>query len=145
MRLPKNAKEIPEFPGYYATSDGDIWSGPKEKYRSKIKKLSPRLDRDGYLYITPYRKGKKFKKFVHYLMLCTFIGSRPKGLECRHLDGDPRNNDLNNLCWGTKKENGADRIKHGTSLYGEKSSTAKLNKLQVRIIKYLLKFPKEFT
>jgi hypothetical protein len=34
---------------------------------------------------------------------------------CRHLDGNPINNRLENLRWGTHKENKADAIKHGTA------------------------------
>lgn len=51
---------------------------------------------------------------VHRLVLETFVGFCPKGLECRHLDGNKFNNWLINLAWGTRKENMRDCVRHGT-------------------------------
>lgn len=34
-------------------------------------------------------------------------------METRHLDGDPGNNALSNLCWGTRQENAQDKVRHG--------------------------------
>lgn len=50
--------------------------------------------------------------YVHHLVLSTFMCSKPntgKRIECRHLDGNPANNFVDNLRWGTVKENRADR------------------------------------
>ena len=33
---------------------------------------------------------------------------------CRHLDGNPHNNRLDNIVWGTVVENEADKVRHGT-------------------------------
>jgi hypothetical protein len=51
---------------------------------------------------------------VHALVLSAFVGPRPPGLEIRHLDGNPRHNDLSNLAYGTTSENARDRVRHGT-------------------------------
>lgn len=51
---------------------------------------------------------------VHRLVLESFVGVRPAGLQCRHLDGNPTNNVVSNLAWGTVRENRADMIGHGT-------------------------------
>jgi hypothetical protein len=53
-------------------------------------------------------------QFVHKLVLEAFVGPAPDGLVCRHLNGDPADNRLENLCWGTRKENGEDASRHGT-------------------------------
>jgi len=60
---------------------------------------------------------------IHRLVLETFIGKRPKGMVCRHLDGNSCNNKLSNLKWGTQKENIADAFKHGrlNSMKGNKN------------------------
>jgi HNH endonuclease/NUMOD4 motif len=58
------------------------------------------------------RGGVKKKFKVHRLVLTTFRGARPEGKECRHLDGNPSNNSLSNLEWGTPQENQDDRRKH---------------------------------
>lgn len=51
---------------------------------------------------------------VHQLVLCAFRGPPKAGEECRHLDGNPTNNRIENLVWGDPKENYQDRIRHGT-------------------------------
>jgi hypothetical protein len=59
------------------------------------------------------RQGQETKFFVHTLVLTAFVGPCPQGMECRHLDGNPANNRLGNLKWGTPEENWADRRRHG--------------------------------
>lgn len=44
-------------------------------------------------------------KPVHQLVLLTFVGPAPKGQEVRHLNGDPTDNRLENLTYGTRTEN----------------------------------------
>ena len=41
---------------------------------------------------------------VHTLVLLSFIGSRPKGMQAGFKDGNPRNNCASNLRWVTPKE-----------------------------------------
>ena len=56
----------------------------------------------------------EFVHLVHRLVLETFVGPCPEGLECRHLDGNELNNNLDNLAWGTKAEQIEDKKRHGT-------------------------------
>lgn len=50
-----------------------------------------------------------------------------------------RCNEITNLSWGTMKQNlGPDRVRDGTDNRGEKSSNAKLNSRQVRVIRRLI-------
>ena len=72
---------------------------------------------------------------MHILVLETFVGPRPEGMQCRHLDGDETNNHISNLCWGTVAENHRDKILHGTSNRGERHYGTKLKDddvLQIR-------------
>lgn len=97
----------------------------------------------GIRYFTPSPSGKnrKYKKvllrnpkkqyLVHRLVLEAFVGPRPDNCEARHLDGDPSNNRLDNLAWGTKAENEADKIKHGTLLCGTANPASKLTEADV--------------
>lgn len=51
---------------------------------------------------------------VHTLVLTTFIGPRPDGMEACHRNGDPTDNRVENLYWGTKSDNMQDMLRHET-------------------------------
>jgi hypothetical protein len=72
---------------------------------------------------------------VHRLVLEAFVGPNPEGMVCRHLDGNPRNNHVGNLAWGTHVENGADQYTHGTRARGTRVRAAKLTEDDVRLIR----------
>lgn len=77
-------------------------------------------------------------RLVHQLVLEAFVGQRPDGLECRHIDGNPTNNNLGNLEYGTPKENSIDKVRHGTVIRGEKSKASKLTDADVLEIRNLV-------
>ena len=86
--------------------DGRVFSmGGKEK------KLS--VNDAGYLVTSVGGRGVPLRR-VHHLVLETYVGFRADGQECRHLDGVPTNNRLDNLKWGTREEQIADQKAHGT-------------------------------
>lgn len=58
---------------------------------------------------------------VHALVLLAFVGPRPDGMLTRHLDGDPTNNHLSNLVYGTPSENAMDAVRHGTNCQAVKT------------------------
>jgi hypothetical protein len=72
---------------------------------------------------------------IHRLVLETFVRPKQSGEECRHLDGNTRNNHLDNLHWGTAAENMADKIAHGTWVRGSRVGNSRLTEEQVRQIK----------
>jgi hypothetical protein len=71
-------------------------------------------------------------------MLETFVGPRPEGMECCHNDGNTSNNSIENLRWGTPKENSEDRKRHGTYLCGENVGGAKLKENEVQEVRQLI-------
>lgn len=77
--------------------------------------LSVSPARKNYPCVNFSRNGKHKTQKVHLLVLKAFRGPCPAGMECRHLDGNAENRALSNLEWGTPKENGEDRVRHGTS------------------------------
>lgn len=107
-------REIPGFPGQYVTEDGKIYSDRSGELRLKPQ----RLDTKGYLRVN-LRDGScpvQDKQInVHTAVLLTFVGPKPNGMECRHLNGNCLDNRLENLCWGTHEENMKDQIRHGTA------------------------------
>ena len=61
---------------------------------------------------------RRVTMMVHRIVMETFVGPLPNGMETRHLDGNKMNAGLTNLKYGTGKENAADRDRHGTSARG---------------------------
>lgn len=100
--------DIPEAPGYSATADGQIWSCKRKVPRA----LTPALMPTGHLRVCLSLPGGQQCHYVHRLVLQAFVGPCPDGLECRHLNGDPTDNRVENLAWGTPSENRQDMWKH---------------------------------
>jgi hypothetical protein len=72
---------------------------------------------------------------VHRLVLETFVGPCPDGMEGCHNDGDPTNNHLSNLRWDTPLSNSDDKIRHGTTAKGSQSGPAVLTEESVLSIR----------
>lgn len=62
------------------------------------------------IYVNRARKTMR----LHNLMLVTFVGPRPDGMEGCHNDGNPLNNVPANLRWDTHQANMLDMYRHGT-------------------------------
>lgn len=76
--------------------------------------LSPATSPAGYLRVSLHKQGKGKSVSIHRLVIENFVGPQPfEKAVTRHLDGNPANNSVENLKWGTQKENCADRIHHG--------------------------------
>lgn len=59
--------------------------------------------------------------YVHRLVLETFLGSAPDGMEACHNNGDPTDNRLANLRWADHTSNVMDSIDHGTHSQARKT------------------------
>lgn len=133
-------KNVPDFPGYLVGSDGSVWSRWKWKARpvvlsKKWRRLKPSRSNKGYLHIAFIKDGKRTQFLIHRLVLVLFADPCLTGMETRHLDGDPSNNNIKNLRWGTGEENCQDRCLHGTAPVGERNGQAKLRKKDVAEIR----------
>lgn len=102
---------IPGFPGYFAAKNGEVWSFVKP---SSPIVLKPWCRRGKYLYVDLCVNRQKFHKRVGRLILESFVGPCPDGMECSHLNGNPKDNRLFNLAWKTHVDNEADKLVHGT-------------------------------
>lgn len=122
MEISLKSWEIPldEYPGYYATQDGDVVSYRRFGKRRVLKKV---VECHGYHVVTLYSKkdwdGKSnsSRRYVHQLILEAHGFKRTSGQwQVRHLNGDKLNNHIDNLTWGSQEENYADRVEHGTDV-----------------------------
>lgn len=111
------------------------WGGTKVN-RLKGRLLKPSRKHSGHLFVA---LGKANYHFVHRLVLTSFDRPPNEGEECRHLDGDPNNNRLDNLRWGTRSENIADRKRLGEEnpSKGEGHYRATMSEKDVRLIRQL--------
>ena len=100
-------KPIPGYPNYLVGTDGSVIS----EHTGKLKEPQ---QAGIYVRYGISRDGKQHWLFAHRLVLLAFRGPCPPGMQSRHLDGNGKNNELSNLCWGTPKQNRADQKIHGT-------------------------------
>ena len=116
-------RDVLGYEGMYQVSDeGRVRSLDREicqmsrwgtPYIKKIKGVMLRPGRmpAGHLSVS---LGKNNSQCVHKLVLLAFVGPTPKGHECLHGNGDPSDNRLANLRWGTRADNIRDAVRHGT-------------------------------
>jgi hypothetical protein len=100
-------KAVPGYEGRYEVSD-------LGRVRSLDRALALTRMKSGHLSV---RLNRKFY-YVHRLVLSVFVCQSKEyapgiRVEARHLDGDPTNNALKNLAWGSVQENRADRRRLG--------------------------------
>lgn len=58
---------------------------------------------------------------VHRLVMAAFVGPCPDGIEVCHNNGNPADNRLSNLRYGTHSENQLDQVKHKTHYFANKT------------------------
>lgn len=79
-----------------------------------------------------HKDGVGTTRLVHHLVLEAFRGARPPGKYGCHGPAGPWENAVWNLAWKTGRDNqGADRVRDGTSNRGERSAVAKLTEAAV--------------
>jgi hypothetical protein len=119
---------------YEVSADGQVrsWRNRHGGRRDAPVPLRP-MAQDGYLYVllSPVPGAHHRKRFVHRLVLESFIGPCPPGQEVRHRNGDRTDNRLANLAWGDRYEQAADRHRHGTESRGERAGGSRLTETQV--------------
>lgn len=115
---------MPGFEDLYDVSDwGRVRSRTTYHGVRPPRLLKPDVDNYGYPVIRLSRAGTRTKRRVHQLVLAAFVGSA-EGRVTRHLDGDPSNNHLGNLAYGTQAENVADILRHGTHHFASRTHCA---------------------
>lgn len=124
------------YEGHYEVSDhGQVrsvtrtltyegrWGPMARLFPGKV--LTPNTLWDGHLQVClvlPGQRQKKTTKKIHLLVLTAFVSPRPDGLLGCHEDGDPTNNHVDNLYWGTHSDNALDTVRHGNNPCANKTN-----------------------
>ena len=99
---------ITEYPKYAISNLGNV----KNLESNKIKRIYD----NGKGYKTVSLLGKIF--YIHRLVCKYFLDNFENKLEVNHKDGNPSNNNLNNLEWCTRSEN----LKHKFRVLGRNNN-----------------------
>lgn len=141
-------KQLPGYGGHYEVSDmGRVRSrdrsverkhpsGKPAKFFYPGRLLTPgNANKYGYKTVHVGVDGKKYTLSVHWMVLTTFVGPCPEGMEACHNNGKAGDNRLSNLRWDTHYENNQDRKRHGTYAVGEAHPMAKLKESDIADIR----------
>jgi len=93
--------EIEDFDGYFVDMLGNVYS---EKC-GEMKKLKPGNNGRGYFHVGLQKNGKHHTKTIHRLVVKTFLHNPENKKEVDHINGDSKDNRLDNLRWITRSEN----------------------------------------
>ena len=112
------------YQDYSVSNDGRIFSMKS----GELTEMNPYKNGKGYFTVKlGHGDGLYSRKYPHRLILEAFNGPAPEGKNiARHLNGNPADNRIENLAWGSVQDNSNDMIAHGNSTLGEKNSNAKL-------------------
>ena len=89
-----------KYSNYKITTDGRVYDLLREKY------MTPYDRGNGYMFVSLKNDNGEWRsEYIHRLVGTTYL-SNPDNLPVvLHLDDDPTNNSVENLRWGTQREN----------------------------------------
>ena len=117
------------WPDYKVSDEGVVWSIRNNKA------LKGDKCKDGYSRVQLSKNGKRWRVKPAELVLHHFVCPREEGMVIRHKDANVANDRLDNLQWGTQKQNIHDKWAAGTMVMGERQHLSKLNEAAVRVIR----------
>lgn len=107
-------KAIDGFEGYFADSEGFILSSRRSgsnRMDFPLKKLKAYWSggkKTKHLKVSLYKNKNKTKRYVHQLVLETFVPKPFSNAIVRHKNDIQSNNKLDNLEWGSARDNSID-------------------------------------
>lgn len=100
-------RAIPSFPLYEVSDEGRVRRG------GRMLKSSSRNGGYHEVVLSLGTRDTRKNRRLHHLVLEAFVAPKPEGQVGRHLDDNQNNNRLDNLSWGTQKQNAEDRLRNG--------------------------------
>ena len=105
-------KDIQGFEGYEVSNKGNVRTKIGKKTirndgRVRIwnqRVLKPQINTKGYYVVKLYKNGKQYTKTIHRLLMIAFYPENVKDT-VNHIDGNKKNNNIDNLEWCTYSEN----------------------------------------
>ncbi len=120
-------KDIEGYEGLYQVSN----LGRIKNFKNQIHAVS--VDKYGYLQVTLYYKEKPRCFRVHRLVAKAFIPNSENKLTVNHIDGNKKNNKVDNLEWNTIQENSRHAWKMGLRKNVSKA-VANANRKRTKVI-----------
>ena len=118
-------KDVPGYEGKYQVSNMGRVKSLERKVRSVnwytgkefFRTVQERILKPGSLctsgHLSVVLGHGEIGRPVHQLVMKAFIGNPPDGMEVCHINGDPTDNRLENLRYGTRTENILDVLRQG--------------------------------
>lgn len=100
------AMPIQDFPGYYVSDTGNVYS--RKTYNNptgRIKKLKPTKMNKGYFYVNLRKNNTTYHKTIHRLVANAFLANKKNAPQVNHKNGIKTDNNVTNLEWCTASEN----------------------------------------
>lgn len=117
-----NMEELKQFRDspYYISKEGYVYNLDK--------KIKLRFEKSGNYYRVQCNYNLKGKHFlVHRIVYECFLGSIPEDKEINHIDGNPHNNNINNLELVSHTENCKKARHNNLKVYSENIDTGEVN------------------
>lgn len=124
-------RAVPGWDGYFVSVDGRVFSSKRNGWRE----LKLPLCNTGYPHVSLCRAGEVKSFQLHTIVAATFLNKPKRSDVVRHLDGNPKNNAVENLAYGTYADNEADKERHGRRLKGAAVYGSKLSDADVMAIR----------
>lgn len=135
-------KQVPGFPGLWASSKGEAKREAREVVSSSrgkpyVKKLPERVLAQSPCgdYLVVFDSVTRTTQLVHRLVCLAFHGV--SDLHALHRNDKKHDNEETNLYWGTRKQNAQDAIANGTMPRGVDHGLSKLTEEEVLSVRRL--------